>query len=87
MRFTAPLVVEATERVVVGLVKATGVVTAGQAFDARDLLQALRPVHLTLEFNHGGRPPEAGVRHPPNHDQLAPHDSSPTQEVRDDTFA
>src|SRR5262249_18924930 len=32
----APMVVEATERVVKGLVKRTGVVAAGEAFDARD---------------------------------------------------
>lgn len=47
---TAPLVVEATERVVAGLVKATGVLTAGEAFDARDFLRALCPQHLSLEI-------------------------------------
>jgi len=33
-----------------GLVKATGVVTAGEAFDARDFLEALSPAHLTFEI-------------------------------------
>lgn len=47
---TAPLVVEAFERVAGGAVKATGVLTAGQAFDARDFLQALGPEHLSLEI-------------------------------------
>jgi hypothetical protein len=54
---TAPLVVEATKRIVGGLVKTPGVVTAGQAFDARDFLRALCPEHLTLEFDDGARLP------------------------------
>ena len=47
--FTAPLVVEAMERVIGGLVKAPGVYTAGEAFDARDFLAALCPAHLTVD--------------------------------------
>jgi NAD(P)-dependent dehydrogenase (short-subunit alcohol dehydrogenase family) len=44
---TAPLVVEAVERVLDGRCKATGGVAAGQAFDAADFLNALSPEHLT----------------------------------------
>ena len=39
--FTAPLVVEATERILDGRVKKTGVVSAGEAFNARDFLNSL----------------------------------------------
>lgn len=45
----APIVVEATERVVNGLAKGTGVVAAGEAFDARDFLTSLSPEHLCFE--------------------------------------
>ena len=47
---TAPIVVEATERVVKGSVKATGVVAAGEVFDARDFLRSLSPLHLSFEI-------------------------------------
>ena len=47
---TAPLVVEATQRIVSGLVKTTGVFAAGEIFDARDFLRSLSPEHLSLEF-------------------------------------
>jgi hypothetical protein len=47
---TAPIVVEATERVVKGLVKTAGVVAAGEAFDARDFLRSLSPAHLSFEI-------------------------------------
>ncbi len=47
---TAPLVVEATERVVSGRANKTGVVAAGEAFDARDFLRSLSPEHLSLEI-------------------------------------
>jgi Saccharopine dehydrogenase NADP binding domain len=40
---TAPIVVEATERVIDGRFKATGVVAAGEVFDAQDFLMSLRP--------------------------------------------
>jgi len=45
---TAPIVVEAAERVVRGQVRKRGVVAAGEAFDARDFLGALSAVELTL---------------------------------------
>jgi hypothetical protein len=45
---TAPLVVEAIARIVAGRCTATGAISAGQAFDARDFLTALTPDHLTL---------------------------------------
>ena len=48
--FTAPLVVEAAERVINGVVKGTGVFTAGEAFDAPDFLRALCPRHLAFEL-------------------------------------
>jgi hypothetical protein len=45
---TAPIVVEATERIINGLATRTGVVAAGEAFDARDFLNALSPAHLEI---------------------------------------
>lgn len=47
---TAPLVVEATERVVSGLAETTGVAAAGEVFDARDFLMSLCPAHLSLKL-------------------------------------
>jgi saccharopine dehydrogenase-like NADP-dependent oxidoreductase len=49
--FTAPLVVEALERVVSGRVSKAGVFTAGEAFDARDFLASLSPDHLAIEIS------------------------------------
>ncbi|MEU3313747.1 saccharopine dehydrogenase NADP-binding domain-containing protein [Streptomyces sp. NPDC006662] len=43
---TAPLVVEALERVLTGRTKAVGVASAGEMFDAPDFLRALAP-HIT----------------------------------------
>ncbi|WP_411881515.1 saccharopine dehydrogenase family protein [Polaromonas sp. YR568] len=48
--FTAPLVVEALARVVAGEVRTAGVLTAGEAFDARDFLASLSPEHLSVEI-------------------------------------
>jgi short subunit dehydrogenase-like uncharacterized protein len=48
---TAPLVVEATERVLGGRVRNAGVLTAGEAFDARDFLSSLCPEHLSLQLS------------------------------------
>jgi hypothetical protein len=45
---TAPLVVEALERVVDGRAKALGVTTAGATFDARDFLDSLAPDRLRI---------------------------------------
>jgi saccharopine dehydrogenase-like protein len=47
---TAPIVVEATNRVVNGLSKRTGVVAAGEAFAARDFLMSLGSSHLSFEM-------------------------------------
>jgi hypothetical protein len=47
---TAPIVVEATERIINGMAKSIGVISAGQAFDARDFLDSLSPAHLLLEM-------------------------------------
>jgi Trk K+ transport system NAD-binding subunit len=46
---TAPIVVEATRRAVDGLARITGVVAAGEVFDARDFLRSLAPAHLFFE--------------------------------------
>jgi hypothetical protein len=46
---TAPLVVEATHRVLATPDGPTGVVAAGELFDARDFLRSLSPQHLTFE--------------------------------------
>jgi NAD(P)-dependent dehydrogenase (short-subunit alcohol dehydrogenase family) len=48
---SAPVVVEATQRIVTGMVKKSGVVTAGEAFDAREFLESLHhPTHLSIEM-------------------------------------
>jgi hypothetical protein len=47
---TAPLVVEATQRLVAGRVRATGVVAPGEVFNARNFLESLSPAHLSLEL-------------------------------------
>ena len=47
---TAPIVVEATHRVVNGLAKRTGVVAAGEAFAAQGFLMSLSPSHLSVEM-------------------------------------
>jgi hypothetical protein len=44
---TAPIVVEAAERILRGLARKKGVVAAGEAFDARDFLDALSPIQFT----------------------------------------
>ena len=40
---TAPIVVEAAERILEGRFNATGVVAAGEIFDAQDFLRSLQP--------------------------------------------
>ena len=45
---TAPLIVEAMQRLADGRCRATGVVAPGQAFDARDFLASLSPEPLSL---------------------------------------
>ncbi|MFF7637965.1 saccharopine dehydrogenase family protein [Kitasatospora sp. NPDC008050] len=46
---TAPLVVEAVDRVLTGRTATTGVASAGEIFDAPDFLRALSP-HITVEL-------------------------------------
>jgi NADP-dependent 3-hydroxy acid dehydrogenase YdfG len=46
---TAPLVVEAVERIVDGRHRTLGVTTAGATFDAREFLAALSPGHLQID--------------------------------------
>jgi hypothetical protein len=48
---TAPIVVEATQRVANGRAKVTGVASGGEIFDARDFLSSLCPRHLTVDFH------------------------------------
>ena len=48
---TAPIVVEATHRVVNGLARRTGVVAAGEAFAAQAFLMSLSPTHLSFEMH------------------------------------
>jgi hypothetical protein len=47
--FTAPLVVEAVQRILEGAAEGEGVLAPGEIFDARNFLRALAPEHLTLE--------------------------------------
>ncbi|MFI7618355.1 saccharopine dehydrogenase family protein [Nonomuraea terrae] len=46
---TAPLVVEAVDRILTGRTRTTGVASAGEIFDAPDFLRALSP-HLSLDL-------------------------------------
>ncbi len=48
---TAPLIVEALERVLAGDVAGAGAWSAGEAFDARGFLQALSPEHFVVTFD------------------------------------
>ena len=48
---SAPLAVEAVERILTGRTNAVGVASAGKAFDARDFLRALSPhIEVDLQF-------------------------------------
>lgn len=47
---TAPIVVEATERVMSGRARTTGAVAAGEAFDAQSFLSSLAPAYLSVEY-------------------------------------
>jgi short subunit dehydrogenase-like uncharacterized protein len=46
---TAPIVVEATQRVLDGRIKRTGIGAPGEIFDAEDFLRSLAPEQLSLE--------------------------------------
>ncbi|MFF1901858.1 saccharopine dehydrogenase NADP-binding domain-containing protein [Kitasatospora sp. NPDC058218] len=48
---TAPLAVEAVDRILTGRTRTTGVASAGAMFDAADFLRALSP-YLSIEFSH-----------------------------------
>ncbi|MEU9083489.1 saccharopine dehydrogenase NADP-binding domain-containing protein [Streptomyces sp. NPDC048357] len=48
---TAPLAVEAVERILAGHARTTGVASAGAMFDAADFLRALSP-HVSVELPH-----------------------------------
>jgi hypothetical protein len=47
---TAPLVVEALERLLSSPTKLSGTVAPGEVFDARDFIKALTPEHLVVDF-------------------------------------
>ena len=47
---TAPIVVEAVERILAGETRATGAAAPGEIFDARAFLQALSPEHISFEW-------------------------------------
>jgi hypothetical protein len=49
--FTAPLVVEAAQRILEGAAEGGGVLAPGEMFDARDFLRALAPEHLNFEIS------------------------------------
>jgi len=49
--FTAPLVVEAVERILDGRVRGSGALAPGEAFEAGDFLRALTPEYLALELS------------------------------------
>ncbi len=57
---TAPLLVEALQRILDGRVHGNGSLTAGQAFDARDFLDALADVAFTVTFEANAKPAKAG---------------------------
>jgi hypothetical protein len=59
---TAPLVVEAVQRILAGHTRTTGVASAGAMFDAEDFLRALTP-HLSVELPH--RPATQPIGHAP----------------------
>ncbi|WP_330309692.1 MULTISPECIES: saccharopine dehydrogenase NADP-binding domain-containing protein [unclassified Streptomyces] len=48
---TAPLAVEAVERILTGRTRTVGVASAGEIFDAPDFLRALAP-HISVELSH-----------------------------------
>jgi hypothetical protein len=47
---TAPIVVEAAERILAGETRATGAAAPGEIFDAQAFLQALCPEHISIEW-------------------------------------
>lgn len=49
---TAPIVAEATARILDGRVRGTGAGAAGELFDASDFLRALAPARLTFAPPH-----------------------------------
>jgi len=48
--FTAPLVVEAVERILDGRTRGSGALAPGETFDSTDFLRALTPEYLSFEF-------------------------------------
>jgi hypothetical protein len=48
---TAPIIVEATIRIVDGLTKKVGVVSAGEIFDSVDFIKSLSPEYLSIDIS------------------------------------
>ncbi|ANE45692.1 saccharopine dehydrogenase [Paenibacillus swuensis] len=61
--FTAPLVVEATLRILGGEAEERGVLAPGSMFDALNFLQSLAPSHLTFDVISAGDPRSAVLGH------------------------
>jgi hypothetical protein len=57
---TAPLLVEALQRILDGRVHGNGALAAGQAFDAHDFLGALAAAAVTVTFEAGAEPAKTG---------------------------
>jgi short subunit dehydrogenase-like uncharacterized protein len=55
--FTAPLAVEAVERILDGRTRSSGALAPGEAFDATDFLRALTPEYLGFELDAGSSSP------------------------------
>ena len=55
--FTAPLAVEAVERILDGRTRSSGALAPGEAFDATDFLRALTPEYLGFELDASSSSP------------------------------
>jgi len=60
--FTAPLVVEAAQRILDGASERVGVLAPGEMFDAPSFLRALAPEHLTFEMRSKAPPSRLSSR-------------------------
>jgi hypothetical protein len=73
---SAPLAVEAVDRILTGRTAAVGVASAGSAFEARDFLRALAP-HIEVDLGQYRRSQQPGLRAP-----LCGHNSAPVRVYR-----
>jgi hypothetical protein len=63
--FTAPLVVEAVQRILDGAAEVVGVLAPGEMFDAPSFLRALTPQHLTFQMGIKASPSPLSSRENP----------------------